>query len=89
MISTADDGELTGAIFLDLSKAFDLDDRYLLLDKLHVFGLSEKLVMWFNSYLHNRKQCVVLNGNKSDFLVQPRGTPRLNIGTTSFFHLCQ
>ncbi len=44
-----------------------LIDRYILLDKLHAIGLSENAIMWFNSYLHNRKQCVVLNGNKSVF----------------------
>ena len=60
--SAAEHGELTGAIFIDLTKAFDFVDRYLLLDKLCNIGLSYNAVKWFSSYLHNRKQCVVLNG---------------------------
>lgn len=76
MFCASENGELTGAIFIDLTKAFDFVDHYLLLDKLHDIGLSENAVLWFNSYLHNRKQCVVLQGSKSDFLTQDRGVPQ-------------
>ncbi len=47
-----------GAIFIDLSKAFDLMDHYLLLDKLHSLGFDQNSLLWFNSYLHNRRQSV-------------------------------
>lgn len=76
VFSAAENGELTGAIFIDLSKAFDFVDRYLLLDKLYNIGLSLNAVQWFSSYLHNRKQCVVLNGYQSDFLTQQCGVPQ-------------
>lgn len=39
-------------------------------------GLSKNALLWFNSYLHNRKQCVVLQGHKSEFYVQQRGVPQ-------------
>ena len=67
---------LTGAIFIDLTKAFDLVNHYLLLDKLYAIGLSRNALLWFNSYLHNRKQCVVIQGSKSDLAVQERGVPQ-------------
>ena len=51
-----DSGRLTGAVFLDLSKAFDTVDHNLLLHKLKSVGLSEDTVNWFQSYLANRKQ---------------------------------
>ena len=51
-----DSGRLTGAIFLDLSKAFDTVDNDLLLRKLKSVGLSDDTVNWFESYLTNRKQ---------------------------------
>ena len=51
-----DSGRLTGAVFLDLSKAFDTVDHNLLLHKLKSVGLSEVTVNWFQSYLANRKQ---------------------------------
>lgn len=72
---------LTGAIFIDLSKAFDIVDHYLLLDKLHSIGLQRNALLWFNAYLHNRRQCVallpsVLQGNQSDYLIIEKGVPQ-------------
>jgi len=66
----------TGALFLDLTKAFDLVDHYLLLDKLYSFGLSTSSLLWFNSYLHNRRQCVSFGGSLSQFTVIDRGIPQ-------------
>ena len=51
-----DSGRLTGAVFLDLSKAFDRVDHNLLLHKLESVGLLDDAVNWFQSYLTNRKQ---------------------------------
>ena len=76
VFSAADKGELTGAIFIDLSKAFDFVDHYLLLDKLHAIGLSNQAVLWVSAYLHNRKHCVVLHGCTSDLLIQQTGVPQ-------------
>lgn len=42
-----DNSMCTGAIFLDLTKAFDLVDHYLLLDKLHAMGLDRSSLLWF------------------------------------------
>lgn len=66
----------TGAIFIDLTKAFDLVDHYLLLDKLHAIGLSEQSMFWFNSYLHYRRQCVSVSGALSQFMVMEQGVPQ-------------
>jgi len=51
-----DSGRLTGAFFLDLSKAFDTVDHNLLRHKLKSVGLSDDALNWFQSYLTNRKQ---------------------------------
>ena len=51
-----DSGHLTGAVFLDLSQAFDTVDHNLLLHKLKLVRLSDDTVNWFQSYLANRKQ---------------------------------
>ena len=66
ILFASNNNNLAGAIFIDLTKAFDLVDHYLLLDKLFSMGLSQNILLWFNAYLHNRKQCVVLQGNNSD-----------------------
>jgi len=60
-----DNGHFLGAAFVDLSKACDIVDHYLLLDKLYSIGLNKHAVLWFNSYLHNRCQCVVYQGFQS------------------------
>ena len=77
IFSASDSGDLTGAIFIDLKKAFDLVDHYLLLDKLYAIGFSQNVLLWFNSYFHNRKQCVVLQGCKSDFLYNKGVYPKV------------
>ena len=74
--SSSDNNMLTGAIFIDLTKAFDMVDHYLLLDKLHAIGLSESSLLWFNSYLHHRYQCVSLHGTQSDFMLMEKGIPQ-------------
>ena len=61
-----DKGKLTGLAFLDLSKAFHTPDHELLLTKLAGFGLSKSSVNWFNAYLTNRTQSVILNGIQSE-----------------------
>ena len=56
VLLNTDSGRLTGAIFLDLSKASDTVDNDLLSHKLKSVGLSDDTVNWFESYLTNRKQ---------------------------------
>ncbi len=76
VFSSFDSDQLTGAIFIDLSKAFDMVDHYLLLDKLYSIGFSQNALFWFNSYLHNRRQCVLIQGSQSDYLVVDKGIPQ-------------
>ena len=62
ILHNIDKGKLTGLAFLDLSKAFDTLDHDLLLTKLAGLGLSKSSVNWFNAYLTNRTQSVIING---------------------------
>lgn len=41
LCTSFDKCRLTGAIFIDLSKEFDMVDHYLLLDKLHSIGFDQ------------------------------------------------
>ena len=52
----------TGALYLDLSKAFDSIDIDIFLSKIDRMGIRGICNDWFRSYLYNRK-IVVKNGN--------------------------
>ena len=54
-------GELTLIAFADFSKAFDTVDYSIFIRKLHVIGLSKAALLWFLSYLTNRRQFVLAN----------------------------
>ena len=51
-------GKLVGALFIDLSKAFDTIGHSILLNKLPASGIINKELMWFENYLFNRKHIV-------------------------------
>ena len=61
-----DNRKLTGAAFIDLSKAFDTVDHGCILSKLECYGIVDRELSWFESYLFNRKQYVVVNNGKSE-----------------------
>ena len=61
-----DQGLLTGAVFIDLRKAFDSADHKLLVNKLETYGLSEKELSWFRCYLTERRQVVNVGRELSD-----------------------
>uniref|UniRef100_A0A7M5VFX3 Reverse transcriptase domain-containing protein n=1 Tax=Clytia hemisphaerica TaxID=252671 RepID=A0A7M5VFX3_9CNID len=60
-----DNGKLTGAIFVDLSKAFDTIGHSTIIDKLSSFGINGLAKDWISSYLFGRHQRVRYNGSLS------------------------
>ena len=60
-----DNGGKIGAIFMDLSKAFDCIRHDLLIAKLHAYGFSREALLLVHSYLENRQQRV-----KNQWIVQ-------------------
>ena len=63
-------------IFIDLKKAFDTVNHKILLQKLEHYGIRGNTLLWFKSYLTNRKQYVNLNGTKSDTKEITCGVPQ-------------
>ena len=64
------------AIFFDLRKAFDSVPHRCLMDKLTFAGLNSYILRWVASYLCNRRQYIVLNGEKSATTDVVSGVPQ-------------
>ena len=64
------------AVFLDISKAFDKERHDGLIFKLKQNSISGSLLMFFQNYLNNRKQRVVLNGSYSSYKTVESGVPQ-------------
>ena len=64
------------AVFLDICKAFDKVWHDGLIFKLKQNGDSGSLLMFFQNYLNNRKQRVVLNGSYSSYSTVEYGVPQ-------------
>ena len=59
--NTLDKGKHVGAVFMDLSKAFDTINQDLLIAKLETYGISTSALLFMFSYLKNRSQRVIIN----------------------------
>ncbi len=70
---------LTLSVFLDLSKAFDTLPHKTLLKKLEHYGIRGTCNSWFESYLSNREQFLLLNSNKSSSEKMSCGVPQGSI----------
>ena len=66
-------------IFLDLSKAFDSVSHSYLLQKLSCYGIRRISLNWFEDYLNNRKQFVIIDQQSSDLCNIVTGIPQGSI----------
>ena len=82
-----DNGESIGAIFMDLSKAFDCIKHYLLLAKLHAYGFNREALSLIHSFLENRQQRVKINGSFSKFQNLSLGVPQGSVLGPLFFNI--
>ena len=74
-----DNGYATGVLFLDLKKAFDTVNHDILIKKLKHYGVDNRELLWFKSYLANRSQTVNVNSTLSDFQPINIGIPQGSI----------
>lgn len=74
-----DEGLLTGAVFIDLRKAFNSVDHDLLIKKLESYGFKNNELNWFKSYLSDRKQVVSVGKEISDYCLIMSRAPQGSI----------
>lgn len=74
-----DEGNLTGALFMDLRKAFDTVNHACLLQKLPYYGIIGTELEWISSYLFQRSQAVLYDGTLSESEFITHGVPQGSI----------
>ena len=67
--SALDKGMFVGAIFLDISKAFDTVNHAAFLGKLGNLGVNSIAYKWFHSYLMKRQQSTIVDNFISNNLI--------------------
>ena len=75
-LTNINDSKMTGTVFLDLRKAFDLINHEVLLQKLLLYLKCSKSVAMLRSYLENRQQRVYAHGGFSSTGVLKNGVPQ-------------
>ena len=76
---SVDNDGVFGALFTDLSKAFDCLSHELLIAKLDAYGFDKNALKLVNSYLSNRKQRVKINSKYSSWSEILFGIPQGSI----------
>ena len=66
-------------VFLDLAKAFDTVSHTILLKTLELYGIGGTALDWFKSYLLNRQQHFIVEGNISKQQTVRCGVPQGSI----------
>ena len=74
-----DKNNVIGALFMDLSKAFDSLPHGLLIAKFRAYGLSLSACDLLSSYLSNRHQRVKIKGSRSEWREVKKGVPQGSI----------
>jgi hypothetical protein len=76
VIPALERNETAACVFLDFSKAFDTVDHKLLLTKLYRYGVRDRALNLFRSYLLGRKHFVVVNDCESSCIDCNVGVPQ-------------
>ena len=76
-----ENGQVTVAVFCDISKAFDRLWHKGLIEKFKSYGINGKLLQWFKEYISERKQQVLLNNSMISIL----GTLKAGVRRVQFW----
>ena len=79
ILSSLNKKQISMLLLLDFSKAFDMVDHQILLNKLYNYGIRGIAHEWLKSYLSGRKQFVALNSKTSTTSNMLYGVPQGSI----------
>ena len=74
-----DNANLTGVLYIDLSKAFDTLSHSILLSKMKKYGIKSTALNWFTDYLFNRAQVCQIGDQQSQQEPITNGVPQGSI----------
>ena len=74
--SILDSGGTIEVCYMDFMKAFDKVPHKRLLAKIKSYGIEGNILKWINEFLENMQQCVIVNGNYSDWSKVTSGIPQ-------------
>jgi ribonuclease HI len=75
------------SVFIDLEKAFELADKYVILSELVSQGVKGKLLAWISDYLTDRKGRVRFQGVTSEYMDFENGTPQGSVLSPTLFNV--
>ena len=76
LLSDMDQDQISGPVFVDYKKAFDLIDHDILLSKLEAYGIASKELMLLTNHLKGRRGSVVIGGVQSEYRLITHGVPQ-------------
>ena len=79
LASNASAGKQTDVILLEFSKAFDKASHSKLLWKLRQYCIRGKVLSWIQTFLGNRSQRLVIDGEQSDSIPVNLGVPQASV----------
>ena len=79
ILSSLSKKEIALLLLIDFSKAFDMVDHDILIDKLHKYGIRGNALKWMQSYLQGRQQYVTIDGSESTKTPIIHGVPQGSI----------
>ena len=76
ILNNLSQNQQTDVLIMDFSKAFDKVSHHHLIRKLDYYGIRGKTNRWIKEFLTDRRQCVVIEGEKSSQVPVTSGVPQ-------------
>ena len=76
VVDRIDSGSIVDMIFFYFSKAFDVVNHSIILNKLQVLDVESKLLLWVRNFLVGRTLRVTVAGETSDTKTVTSGAPK-------------